>query len=79
MAKTRSWYVESKEFEMLIKGGNYGLRIVERSKRKQGSIFIQRDEVAWLVGAVEEALDVETSEVFWDPSSAGFPRVLVQR
>jgi hypothetical protein len=79
MAKACSWYVESKELEMLIKGGNYGLRIVERSKRKQGSVFIQRDEAVWLVGAVEEAVDVETSEVFWDPSSAGFPRVLVQR
>jgi hypothetical protein len=47
--------------------------------KKDGTIFIKRDEIAWLVGAVEEALVVETSEVFWDPSSAGFPRVLVQR
>jgi hypothetical protein len=31
------------------------------------------------VGAVEVVLDVESSEVFWDPSRAGFPRVLVQR
>jgi hypothetical protein len=79
MAKARSWYVESKTFEMLIKGGNSGLRIVERGKRKQGSIFLQRDEIAWLVGAVEGVLDVDTSEVFWDPTSAGYPRVLVQR
>jgi hypothetical protein len=79
MAEARSWYVESKEFEMLIKGGNYGLRIVERSKKRQGTIFIKRDEIAWLVGAVEEARVVESSEVFWDPTSAGFPRVLVQR
>jgi hypothetical protein len=79
MAKARSWYVESKEFEMLIKGGNYGLRIVERSKKRRGSIFIKRDEIAWLVGAVEEVLVVESSKVYWDPSSAGFPRVLVQR
>jgi hypothetical protein len=79
MAKERKWYVESKVFEMLIKGGNAGLRIVERSKRKQGSIFLRRDELAWVVGAVEEVLDVDTTEVFWDPGSAGFPRVLVQR
>jgi hypothetical protein len=32
-----------------------------------------------MVGAVEEAMDVETSEVYWDPSSTGFPCVLVQR
>jgi hypothetical protein len=79
MVMARSWYVESKKFEMLIKGGNSGLRIVERGKNKQGSIFILRDEIAWLVGAVEEVLDVDSSEVFWDPSSAGFPRILVQR
>jgi hypothetical protein len=74
----RSWYVESKKFEMLIKGGNSGLRMIERSKKQQGSIFIRRDEISWMVGAVEEALDEDTSEVFWDPSSAGFPRLLVQ-
>jgi hypothetical protein len=79
MMESRGWYVESKSFEMQIKGGNYGLRMVEKGKKKQGSIFIHRDEINWLVGAVEVALDVETSEVFWDPSSAGFPRVLVQR
>jgi hypothetical protein len=79
MAKERSWYVESKVFEMLIKGGNSGLRIVEKSKRKQGSIFLRRDELAWVVGAVEEVLDVDTTEVYWDPASAGFPRILVQR
>jgi hypothetical protein len=79
MARARIWFVESKEFEMLIKGGNHGLRIEERSKKKQCSVFIQRDEVVWMVGAVEKAMDVETSEVYWDPSSAGFPRVLVQR
>jgi hypothetical protein len=40
MAKARSWYVESKEFEMMIKGGNYGLRIVESSKKNRGlSLF----------------------------------------
>jgi hypothetical protein len=78
MAKARSWYVKSKKFEMLIKGGNSGLRMIERSKKQQGSIFIRRDEISWMVGAVEEALDEDTSEVFWDPSSAGFPRLLVQ-
>jgi hypothetical protein len=35
MAKARSWFVESKEFEMMIKGGKCGLRIVERSKKKK--------------------------------------------
>jgi hypothetical protein len=42
MAKARSWFVESKEFEMLIKGGNCGLRIVERSKKKNRGLFLYR-------------------------------------
>jgi hypothetical protein len=54
------------------------LRIVERSNKKQRSIYIQRDELAWLVGAVEEVMDVDTSEVFWDQSRAGYPRILAQ-
>jgi hypothetical protein len=73
MEKARSWYVESKKFVMLVKGGNSGLRIVERGKKKQGSIFLQRDEIAWLVDVVEGVVDVDTSKVFWDPTSAGFP------
>jgi hypothetical protein len=79
MEKARSWYVESKKFVMLVKGGNSGLRIVERGKKKQSSIFLQRGEIAWLVDVLEGVVDVDTSKVFWDPSSAGFPRVLVQR
>jgi hypothetical protein len=79
MAKVRSWSVESKAIEMLIKGGNAGLRMVERSNKKQGSIYIHKDELAWLVGAVEEMVEVDTSVVFWNQSRAGVPRVLVQR
>jgi hypothetical protein len=79
MAMVRSWSVESKAIEMLIKGGYAGLRMVERSNKKQGSIYIQRDELKWLVGAVEEAVDVDTSVVYWNQSRAGYPRVLVQR
>jgi hypothetical protein len=79
MGKVRSWSVESKAIEMLIKGGYTGLRMVERSNKKQGSIYIHRDELTWLVGAVEEAVDVDTSLVFWNQSRAGCPSVVVQR
>jgi hypothetical protein len=58
---SRSWSVESKEFELMIKGRASGVRIYERSKKKKSSIFIQRDELAWLVGALEEVVEVETS------------------
>jgi hypothetical protein len=79
MAEVRSWFVESKEFDMLIKGGNLGLRIVERSKNKQGTIFIHREELAWLVGAVEEVIELDSSEVFWDQARAGYPRIFAQQ
>jgi hypothetical protein len=42
---------------MLIRGGDSGLRFVERSKKKQSSIFVHRDELVWLVGAVEEVMN----------------------
>jgi hypothetical protein len=38
-----------------------------------------RDELAWLLGALEEVVDVETSEVFWDQSRAGYPRIIMQK
>jgi hypothetical protein len=79
MEDTRRWSVESKGFEMMIKGGALGVRIVEKSKKKQRSIFIQRDELAWLVEAVNDAVDRETSEVFWDQSRAGYIRLIVQK
>ena len=60
MAVASRWFVESKEYKMLIKGGNSGLRIVERSNNKQRSIYVQRDELSWLVGAVEEVMDVRS-------------------
>jgi hypothetical protein len=64
MEGSRRWTVESKEFEVLIKGGITRVRIVERSNNKQRSIFIKMDELAWLVGSVEVAVDVEHLRYF---------------
>ena len=64
---------------MLIKGVALGVRFVKKSKNKQRSLFIQRDELVWLVSAVEVAVDKKTSEVFWDQSRAGYPRLIVQK
>ena len=75
----RRWKLESKEFEVSIQGGATGVRIVERSHNKWRSIFVQRGELAWLVRSVEEVVDLETSEVFWDQSRAGYPRIIVQK
>ncbi|KAE8009276.1 hypothetical protein FH972_005723 [Carpinus fangiana] len=79
MAGSGRWSVESKEFEMLVKGGAAGVRIFECSKGKQRSIFLQRDELAWLMGIVKEVVTGETSKVFWDQSRAGYPRVIAQK
>jgi hypothetical protein len=79
MAGSRSWIVESKEFELLIKGGASGVRIFERSNRKQRSIFLQRDELVWLVGTVKKVMAEETLEVFWDQSRAGYPQIIAQK
>jgi hypothetical protein len=79
MAVSRRWSVESKEFERLIKGGVSGVRIFEKCKGKQRSIFLSRDEVAWLAGTVKEVVAMETFKVFWDQSRAGYPRVIIQK
>jgi hypothetical protein len=64
MECNRRWKVESKVFKVLIKRGATGVRIVERSHNKRKSIFIQRNELAWLVRSMEEVVELETSEVF---------------
>jgi hypothetical protein len=75
----RKWKVESKEFEVLIKGGATGVRIIERSHDKRRSIFVQRNELTWLVRTVEDVVEKETSEVFWDQSRATYLRIIVQK
>jgi hypothetical protein len=72
MGETRRWSVKAKEFKIMIKGGLLGVRIVERRNNRQRSICVHRDEISWLVGAVEKAANVDTSEVFWDQSRAGY-------
>jgi hypothetical protein len=79
MGEVRRWSVEAKEFELLIKGGLSGVRIVEKRNNRMRSICVQRDEIIWLVGAVEKAANVDTSEVYWDQSRAGFIRLIAQR
>ena len=79
MVDSRRWSVEAKEFEVMIKGGLLGARIMERRKGKQRSIFIHRDEITWLVGALEMVVDVETSKVFWDQARVGYPRLITQK
>jgi hypothetical protein len=71
--------VEAKVFEVLIKGGNTGVRIYESSKKKKSSIFIRREELGWLVGALEEVAEADKSEIFWDQSRAGCPRILTKK
>jgi hypothetical protein len=79
MGEIRRWSVEAKEFEISIKGGLLGVRFVETRNNRQRVICIHKDELPWLVGAVEKAANVDTSEVFWDHSRAGYIRLITQR
>ena len=79
MAGLWRWSVESKDFELLIKGGVLGARIFERNNRKQRSIFMQNDELAWLACTVEELVAMENSDVFWDQSRVGYPRIIAHK
>jgi hypothetical protein len=79
MGEIRRWSVEAKEFELSIKGGLLGVRIVEKRNNRQRTICVHKDELPWLVGAVEKAANVDTSEVFWDQSRAGYIRLITQR
>jgi hypothetical protein len=76
MTGSRKWSVESKDFELLVKGGASGVRLFERSNGKQRSIFLKKDELVWLVRIVEEMVAVKSSEVFWDQSRVGYLRVI---
>jgi hypothetical protein len=73
------WSVEAKEFELVVRGGNTGVRFYERNSKTVRSIFLQRAEVAWMDNVVEELAAVKFYEVFWDQSRAGLPRVIVEK
>ena len=79
MAVSWKWKVESKEFEMMIKGGATGVRFFERNNKHQRSIFVMRDELDWLARIGKKLVVVENSEVFWDQSRAGYPRIIAQK
>jgi hypothetical protein len=79
MVFSRRWSVESKEFELVIVGGETGVRLREICRGRLRSILMDRDEIAWLVRIFEELVEVEDSRVFWNQALAGFPRIIAQR
>jgi hypothetical protein len=79
MAVPWKWTVEAKEFELVVRGGNTGVRVFERNSKMNRSIFLQRAEVAWLDRVVDDLVAVKTAEVFWDSSRAGYPRIMAQK
>jgi hypothetical protein len=66
MGFSSSWSVESKEFELVVVGGETGVRVRECCKGKKRSILLSRDELAWLVRTFEDLVRVEDSRVFWN-------------
>jgi hypothetical protein len=70
--------VESKDLELLVVGGETGVRVCESCKGKMRSILLDRDELAWLVSIYEDLVVVEDSRVFWNQSQPGFPWIIAQ-
>jgi hypothetical protein len=68
VAGSWKWTMESKEFELLIRGEASRVRIFERNNKIQRSIFLLKVELAWLARIMEELVAVENFEVFWDQS-----------
>jgi hypothetical protein len=79
MEGDRFWTVEAKAFEVQVRGGNTGVRINKSSKKKKGSIFVRREELVWLVGALEMVAEADKPEIFWDQLRAGLPRIQTQK
>jgi hypothetical protein len=79
MGFSSSWSVEAKEFEVVVVGGESGVRIRESCKGRHRSILLDRSELAWLIKTFESLVCVEDSRVFWDQSRYGFPRIIAQR
>jgi hypothetical protein len=71
--------VEAKEFEVVVVGGESGVRIRESCKGRHRSILLDRSELAWLIKTFESLVCVEDSRVFWDQSRYGLPRIIAQR
>jgi hypothetical protein len=76
MAGSWKWRIESKDFELLVKDGANGARFFERNGKRQRSIFLLKDELAWLDRKSEELVKGDHAEVFWDQTRAGYPRIM---
>jgi len=79
MGFSSSWSVDAKEFELVVVGGESGVRIRESCKGRNRSIMLDRTELAWLLNTFESLVCVVDSRVFWDQSRHGFPRIIAQR
>jgi hypothetical protein len=79
MGFSSSWSVEAKEFELVVVGGESGVRIRESCKGRNRSILLDRTELAWLLKTFKSLVCVEDSRVFWDKSRHGFPQIIAQR
>jgi hypothetical protein len=76
MGFSSSWSVEAKDFEVVVVGGESGVRIRESCKGRQRTILLDRTELAWLLKILESLVCVTDSR---DQSRHGFPRIIAQR
>ncbi len=73
MGFSSSWSVEAKEFEVVVVGGESGIRIRESCKGRHRSILLDRSELAWLLRTFESLVCVEDSRVFLGSVSVWIP------
>jgi hypothetical protein len=73
MGSSSLWSMESKEFEMVVVGGDTGVRFHERCRGMRRSILLDRAETVWLLNTIDELVAMEDSRVFWDLSRVGYP------
>jgi hypothetical protein len=76
---SRRWSVESKDFELVVIGGETEVHLREICRGILRSILLDRDEVAWLVSIFEDLVVVEDFRVFWNQAQARFPWIIAQR
>jgi nucleosome binding factor SPN SPT16 subunit len=73
------WFVDSKEFDLLVVGGLIGIRVREKCKQVTRSILLDKDEASWLIKSYDKLVTVQDSRVFWNHSLSGCPWILAHQ
>jgi hypothetical protein len=56
MDRRKLFFIESKSFEVILYGGNLGLQIIERGKKRESNIMWGREGMKWFCSTTEEVV-----------------------